>query len=42
MEPFEINTNPTEEEMKLINSQDSHDPEDVAPIVEVTDNGDSE
>lgn len=42
MEPFEINTNPTEEEMELIMSQDSHDPENVAPIVEVSTDGDSE
>lgn len=42
MDQFEINVNPTPEEMELINSQDSHDPENVAPIVEVSDNGDSE
>ena len=30
-----INSNPTEEDKKKIESQDSHDPENVAPIVEV-------
>lgn len=42
MDQFEMNINPTPEEMELINAQDSYDPENVAPIVEVNDNGNSE
>lgn len=42
MEPNEINVHPNEQEMEWINSQDGNDKPDVAEIVEVNYDDDSE